>query len=272
MYSPAMWISSVERFLPYLRERRVRVVILIGMWQISGFQQNKRCGLNKFVELMLANPWVVHVFMQNPELRHPDLTTLPYGLLVDPVPAVNAWVDWAHPAKKQKTQVLFLSPMRFEDRAFRPDWWPHSAELANQSSYFENLARSQFVSSPGGDRYDCFRHWESILFDAIPVSNLPACVWRPLFGESMVYKTSKSDMAAGMAAMQKWDVSRSPYQQPNKELLFTSYWRERIADVAKGEKGLGAILQTATARCTTCGPGLHSPRAYNYKASKGFQL
>ena len=64
---------------------------------------------------------------------------------------------------------------------------PQGTSLPNAGDFYDRLAVSQYVSSPRGDRPDCFRHLEAIGLGCVPISNIPWFFFKDLYGSSMLF-------------------------------------------------------------------------------------
>ena len=116
---------------------------------------------------------------------------------------------------------------------FGKDSGPH----IGYSDYLRNILDSEFVISTPGDREDCYRHYECIGLNAIPVSNITDC-YKDIFGESMVYSNAED-----MIQMIMDQSVRCNYSVPNRDILTILYWvrkmNERIERLKLGGGGGG---------------------------------
>ena len=84
---------------------------------------------------------------------------------------------------------------------------------------------SEFVISTTGDREDCYRHYECIGLNAMPVSNINRDLFQDIFGENMIYSN-----AIEMTDMINNGIVNYKYQSPNKDVLTIEYWKRKIED------------------------------------------
>jgi hypothetical protein len=89
----------------------------------------------------------------------------------------------------------------------------------NYTDYLTNLAKSEFVISTSGDRDDCYRHYECIGLNAIPVSNIN---YQEIFGNNMIYSTPDD-----MVKMVQSGVTYH-YSPPDKNIITIDYWVREI--------------------------------------------
>jgi hypothetical protein len=97
----------------------------------------------------------------------------------------------------------------------------------NHTNYYEflnNLLQSNFVISTTGDRDDCYRHYECIGLNAIPISNIDP-FYKDIFGENMVYSHAEE-----MVSMVDTQTINCHYTSPNKDLLTIEYWKCKIQE------------------------------------------
>jgi hypothetical protein len=138
--------------------------------------------------------------MQNPEFTHPDYEALPYGVRPDNIDALLH--NLVSMRSEVKTTRLWNSPISISrHRVYRPTWWSESFNssrvgLLNYTAYCRFLQSAFHVTSPGGDRYDTYRHWEILAFGSIPVTNLPLAVYQKLFCDDMVFISSAVEAKA----------------------------------------------------------------------------
>jgi hypothetical protein len=115
-----------------------------------------------------------------------------------------------------------------------------------------NILNVEFVISTSGDRDDCYRHYECIGLNAIPISNINGG-YKEIFEENMVYSNAEE-----MMNMIKYQTVNSNYTPPNKDILTISYW------VCKINEKLN-LLQTDQNNFTKSDYSTtHLPRLYPY--------
>lgn len=96
---------------------------------------------------------------------------------------------------------------------------PFMAKPIRHQDYLEQLARHRFVISPAGDRPDTYRHWESIVMGAIPVSSLPKS-FEQLFGDSAILV---DDLVASVNG--PFDSRRA---EADRTRASVDYWRQVV--------------------------------------------
>jgi hypothetical protein len=87
-------------------------------------------------------------------------------------------------------------------------------------NFLNRISTTKFLISTGGDRDDCYRHYESIGLGAVPVSNIR---YKEIFGDNMIY--SDADEMVDMVTSGKVPYR---YNRPNKEIITVRYWKHEI--------------------------------------------
>ena len=141
-------------------------------------------------------------------------------------------------------------------RQWRPDYFPSAGNYRKflpRAKYFEALSAALYVTSPGGDRPDTYRNWESISFNALPISNIPRAAFGQLFGDDMLNVESKSDLDALLTRLQDCSTGVQSFHRPSREVLLLDYWR-RVASAAR-EKRKGTPVMLPRMEPAVCASG-----------------
>ena len=177
------FVSSV---LPRLEKR---IILITGRCWLPALAKNALSGK------VLADHRIIRWYSQNP--MYPDgagggkFFGFPYGV-------ESSSADILALARKllrqpiQKTNTLFWAhhTVRRNQLGVRTDVFKKiingtPAKKLTLSQYYEEMLRSRFVLSLKGDRPECFRHWESIIFGAVPICNCHPAV--PSSNDSMSF-------------------------------------------------------------------------------------
>ena len=223
---------QLEEFVTKLLDKlSVQVVILSGQ-----IQQVPAADIS-IVERLLNHPRVLHCFCQNlplyggANLNHPKLSPMPYGLkevvqrpdfLNQPLVAFRKL--FLQTLERQDSTPLLAALMRQQDRTK-----PQPQRLP-PDEYLAEVARSQYILSPNGDRPECFRHYEAIGLGTIAITELGPWLFRHLKEAPIVVQTSTSD----------WNVPRLQHKLPtatttttttdtsmvNRNMIMEEYWME----------------------------------------------
>lgn len=213
------------------------------------YRTNVTTGNVAVLKQLLSNRWIMHIFMQNPELCHPDYEPLPYGITpygaaLDAILNMHAQRD-SPTHLNSKSVCMWVSPIsRSAYRIYRPPWWPRGSSPTKLQfpEYCSRLRSAFFVASPGGDRFDTYRHWEAIAFNSLPVSNLPADLYEGLFCDDMLFISSPGEMASGINCTDDGEAPKTAlftYHPPDRSKLLVSFWKHRTSTaLAKKTKGV----------------------------------
>ena len=86
-----------------------------------------------------------------------------------------------------------------------------------------SILKSKFTISTSGDRDDCYRHYECIGLNSIPISNIN---YREIFGNNMIY--SDIDNIIEMINETKIIGYNQSNNYINPDILLIDYWRDKI--------------------------------------------
>jgi hypothetical protein len=100
----------------------------------------------------------------------------------------------------------------------------NSGNSLNYNEFLENILNSEFVISTTGDRDDCYRHYECIGLNAIPVSNINRN-YKDIFDNNMVY--SDAEEMVNMVHTNGQEMV-SVYNPPNRDIITISYWVKKM--------------------------------------------
>lgn len=149
-------------------------------------------------EFVLRHPRVLHWFSQNPIYSaKPKYSPFPYGIFpfaTKPFLSYRARLSRDFNWFRKKAGV-FHGGLRVESNVMRQKMQSHfniSFERRPFHEYIKKIGRAAFVLSLQGDRPDCYRHWEAIGVGTLPITDLPQHLYRPLFGNSVVYTDASS--------------------------------------------------------------------------------
>lgn len=215
-----------------LKSRNPSIVVLIGRYNLAGSQVQGPFTNAHVLYKMLNHISVTHVFMQNPEVFHANYEALPYGFDTSSLPTLLSNLqrakskNWPKSITHDMHMQVLVSPVRLsKHRRYRPDWFVGGPPT---SSYWNDIAASWFVTSPGGDRYDTFRHYEILAFGALPISNAHAPLYKLLYCDDMIFIDSPASLLETLTRLQNATVLDGVHHIPNKDWLLTQFWKERV--------------------------------------------
>ena len=104
----------------------------------------------------------------------------------------------------------------------------------------QHMSLAYYVTSPGGDRYDCFRHYEALSVHTVPITNLPSKLYKPLFCDSMIMDINHTAQIFNVV----YNEPVGRYQQRvanSTNILQVDFWRQRVQLALHKKKGESII-------------------------------
>ncbi len=197
----------VKNCIPLIQNR---IILLTGRWQLPMIHESN------LTNEVLNNPRIVHWFSQNPMLKHPKYTGIPYGVHQGKLKTLLRIVN----EDRNKTKIirnLFLEKTNDEREEFI------GGKKLPHRIYCRKIKTSKFLISPIGDRPDTYRHWESIALGTVPICNCPD-EFKDLFkGNGIV--ASKQEMLKWMSDSSELENRRIEFS-PN--ILSAGFWDHHI--------------------------------------------
>lgn len=182
------------------------------------------------IERLLDHPNVLAWFCQNLQryatkfVQHTKVHPFPYGLQE----VVNRRNSGLHAFRRTFSKSISLRKRRHvwagplggttKKRKSIP-----SAPKMEIEEYYRNVASSQYLLSPNGDRPECYRHYEAIGLGTLPITELDPYLFRHLAGAPVIYEN------------QDWNLTRLQEELPkindtvvNRNLILEEYWMEYV--------------------------------------------
>ena len=89
--------------------------------------------------------------------------------------------------------------------------------------------KSTYTISTSGDRDDCYRHYECIGLNSIPISNIN---YKEIFGNNMIY--SDINNIIKIIKYNRLPIENDKYKNnTNRDILLIDYWRDKISQRLK---------------------------------------
>lgn len=182
--------------------------------------------------LVVESPKVAHWFMQNMKYRHEKVSPIPYGLhpksLRDVLELMH---DSNQNFKRGGARLLSMT----ETHPSRHQLIEICAQSSNcthlqRLDYLKAIESAFFVISPIGDRPDCYRHWESIAFGAIPICNCPP-IFDTMFQKNMIVAKDTVELLSYLNLSD--DAIQRLYKPPDRSIVLSIYWENKITDIKK---------------------------------------
>jgi hypothetical protein len=207
-------VDYLETFMDVFMPKIDKLIVLTtGQWHLPQLHKSD------LTERVLNHPQIVLWFSQNPIYEQSEkYIAFPYGLKHHYLNHYCQILRQSSEEKEFDISCLYLG----KTHPCRSKFPPSSKKPLPPKEYFTLLKKSKFVISPIGDRDDCYRHYEAIGFGTVPISNVNS-KYKSIFGSSMIYETDDT-----MVKMLSGEVSPPVYTPPNKDLICSSFYDEKI--------------------------------------------
>lgn len=189
------------------------------------YKPNNGNSRNKITDDLLKNDKILLWVSTNPIYKnHPKYMAFPYGF--NPV-TLHEYFYYLKNTEIKKT--IDVSNLYTTAHSYLPDnhirkkykiLGINSGEKLKYKKYLDTINKSKFLISTAGDRDDCFRHYEAIGLETVPISNIN---YEEIFGDSM-YTTSEENLFK-IAETKKSDIE---YKKPNKNIIYFKYWKDKL--------------------------------------------
>ena len=236
-----VWIQThkLYKVIPFLAECKDKKFIVVSGNSDGGIKYNA----SRWDSYSWKNENnIVHWFMQNCDVKEPNVTPIPIGLenlyvfkrdvkqelMVD---LVNANIP-----KENKVYLCFRRGTNSEQRnsaykAFSGLSWATCEEGENGTQnikpYFNQMIKHQFILSPDGNGMDTVRTWEALYMGAIPI------VKRHVFSEYFAKYLPIIIIDSYEEVTQDMLINSMKDRTFNYDMLNVSYWGKEIRK-AKG--------------------------------------
>ena len=223
---------ALEKFIDrILDDITVKMVIISGQDHLVLVPPADHAKIKK----LLDNKNVLHWFCQNlpiyggGNLEHEKLSPWPYGLKGSEHMASSNFNNrlLKHSLEESftnKTKLIYAGPLT-KTNAIRKHI-PQESERISQSEFFGKIASAYYILSPDGDRPDCHRHYESILFGTVPITQMDSFLYRHLSGGPVIFDNANWNLTAIGKRL-------DPTPVVNRNLMLQDYWRD-FADYIVG--------------------------------------
>jgi len=212
-----------DKILPIISEKNIQVIIITGQWHLPQITRNDK------TDNVLNSKNILLWISQNPIYQDNEkYMAFPYGILHH---KIKDYIDFV----KSSDSKLIKNIRILNQCSVAHGHLPHnhirkvydifginSGPNLNYSEFLNNIAMSQFVISTTGDREDCYRHYECIGLNAIPISNTSK-LYMDIFEDNMIFSTPEE-----MVDMVNHRIVHNIYNPPNRDILTTSYWVSKI--------------------------------------------
>lgn len=223
-----------DKVLPIIEKKNIKVIIITSQWYLPQIKKTPK------VMKCLNNNHILLWISQNPIFKnHPKYMEFPYGLLHT---TLNDYVNFVKVDNETQStkniKILNQYSSAYHHfpanhiRKVYPIFGKKSGTRLKYDEYLTNISNAEFVISTTGDRDDCYRHYECIGLNAIPVSNA-SIMYRNIFEKNMIF--SKPEPMVNMVTNETINIE---YYKPNRDILTILYWRKKIKQKANQLKRL----------------------------------
>jgi hypothetical protein len=209
-----------DKILPIIVKNNIKVIIITSQWHIPQIQRNHK------TDALLNNSNIILWISQNPIYTNNEkYMAFPYGIChlnindyVQFIKSKNINTDKKMKILNQYATAHDHLPNNHIRKMFNIFGKNSGKGNVNYTEFLTNILNSEFVISTSGDRDDCYRHYECIGLNAIPVSNINDG-YKDIFGNNMVYSNAEE-----MINMINTKIVNYDYKNPNRDILTISYW------------------------------------------------
>jgi hypothetical protein len=218
----------------------VPIVVLSGQYGFS--PRAKNLGRKPIMRQFLEHPLVMKWMVQNPDLYLDGLNVSGYQDKVSALPFGLQKDHYAGHTPKPRPEVVFREAFQrhlqlpVKTKGVLYGYINNYTSVGRQripsgdklplDQFYDELAKSRFVVSPGGDRPDCYRNFEALAFGAIPITDLDPSWYRFFRGGPMVFNTTDWVNLTEDRVLTSMKVEEFP--GTNRNIVFEEYWLEYI--------------------------------------------
>jgi hypothetical protein len=213
-----------DKILPIIIKNNLKVVIITSQWHRPQIKRNNK------TDDLLNNTNIILWISQNPIYTNNEkYMPFPYGIChnnindyVNFINSNNINIDKNIKILNQYASVHNHLPNNHIRKIFDIFGKNSGKENLNYTEFLTNILKSEFVISTSGDRDDCYRHYECIGLNAIPVSNINDG-YKDIFEDNMIYSNADE-----MINMINNNTVNYNYKKPNRNILTIAYWVSKI--------------------------------------------
>jgi hypothetical protein len=219
----------IDTILPIIIKRDIHVIIITSQWHLPQINKNEK------TDGLLDNKNIVLWISQNPIYANSEkYMAMPYGLFHS---NLNDYINFVKQTRDSSTKINKILNQYAEAYPHLPDnhirkiydiFGKNSGCRMDRVDFLRNILNYNFVISTSGDRDDCYRHYECIGLNSIPISDINRDKYSEIFGEDMIYSNGED-----MINMIKNNNVHHNYKKPNRDILLISYWKNKIDEKIK---------------------------------------
>ena len=217
-----------DEVLPIIEKNNIKIIIITSQLNLPQIIKNEK------TDKILKNKNIILWISQNPIYTNNEkYMAFPYGILHL---NINNYVNFIKSCNNDNNKIIKI----LNQYASAHDHLPYnhirkvfdifgknSGKLINYNEYLTNILDSEFVISTSGDRDDCYRHYECIGLNSIPISNI-SDGYKDIFEENMIYSNAEE-----MINMINTKKVYYEYKPPNRDILTIDFWLNKINNKIK---------------------------------------
>lgn len=219
--------QGLEEFIQTILRKIVTPVVLI-----AGQYRYIIGELLPETELAVLNsPHIVRLFDHNLGIHFPLQTHHPklasYALGMAPIPeAMERFTETFFKVQNDPNHRKVKGIMHGHISNTNPkrDSVPSRPPL-NFTEYYDEIALHRFILSPDGARPECYRDYEAIGLGTIPITELPADLYRHLQSAPVLYETTDWNLNEAQA-LERLGVAHFP--TVNRMMITEEFWLDYI--------------------------------------------
>lgn len=212
-----------DEVLPILEQNNIKIIIITSQLNLPQIIKNDR------TDEILKKKNIILWISQNPiYTNNKKYMAFPYGILHL---NINNYVNFIKSCNIDTNKNIKILNQYASAHDHLPDnhirkmfdiFGKNNGIPINYNEYLTNIFDSEFVISTSGDRDDCYRHYECIGLNSIPVSNI-GDGYKDIFENNMIY--SNAEEMINMINTKKINYE---YKKPNRDILTIDFWLNKI--------------------------------------------
>lgn len=214
-----------DEILPIICKNNIKIIIITSQWHLPQIQKNSK------TDALLNNNNILLWISQNPiYTNNTKYMAFPFGICHTNVIDYINFIKTNDINKKKNIKILNqrsnVHP-HLPNTHIRKQYNIFGINSGNSLCYTDfltNILNSEFVISTTGDREDCYRHYECIGLNSIPVSNI-SNIYKDIFDENIICSNAEE-----MVHMVNHNTVNYNYSTPNINILLLSYWKSKIEE------------------------------------------
>ena len=215
-----------DNILPYLEINNLKIILITCQFHFPSLYKNFR------TENCINSPSIILWISQNPiYCDKSNYLGIPYGL---DHRNLKSYINYLkifdkQNIKKPKEVINLYSnphPGHLSKNHFRTKYKKILCDEKRKMAYgdyLKEISLAKFLISPTGDREDCYRHYEAIGLETIPISNASKIFYKSIFKKNMIFLEEKEiiNIINSLESYLKYKI-------PKREILLNSYWINKI--------------------------------------------